>query len=194
MPIKRLSPDEISASLKRSEASINNAAKTSVKKEKDSQKTVSMPTSANLMAARRKSFRDFVNSTHSYVEITNTTSSGDIVETKYLTCSAWQYLAALFELTYDIYVSTAVKTEDLTVIQCSVDLFDKDDNKVSHGVMVASSDEKWLSDKPINAVYGLAQTRAISRAIRNKYGWFAEYCGFSATPSEEISTEATNGK
>lgn len=49
----------------------------------------------------------------------------------------------------------------MVTTQCVVT--DENDNVVADGVMQARSDEPWLSDKPEFAVYGMAQTRAISR-------------------------------
>lgn len=105
----------------------------------------------------------------------------------YLLAEAWQYIMVLKNLTARCEcVDSRDEKGVLTVtIQCIVT--DKDGEVVADGVMQAKSDEPWLSDKPEFAVYGMAQTRAISRALRNRYGYLARACGFQATPVEEIS-------
>ena len=59
---------------------------------------------------------------------------------------------------------------------------------IARSMMTARADEEWLKDKPEYAVYGMAQTRAISRAARNVFGWVALEAGFEAVPWEEINS------
>nr|DAS05681.1 MAG TPA: hypothetical protein [Caudoviricetes sp.] len=105
----------------------------------------------------------------------------------YLLAEAWQYIMVLKNLTARCEYEDSRDEKGVLTVTVECDITDENDNVVSDGVMQARSDEQWLSDKSEFAVYGMAQTRAISRALRNRYGYLARACGFQATPLEEIS-------
>ena len=102
----------------------------------------------------------------------------------YLLAEAWQYIVALKNLFIETVVDTH-RTPEIVRVTVKATL-KEGSSVVSEGVMQASSEEKWLKDKSAYAVYGLAQTRAISRAVRNRFGYLARACGFEAVPFEEI--------
>lgn len=111
---------------------------------------------------------------------------------QYLRAEAWQFLASQvgFIPSCDC-LSMVHKGEDgidkLVGVKVEVSLNDKRTGQTfSRSMMVAMCDEEWLKGKSEYAVYGLAQTRAISRAIRNVYGWVAAQAGFETVPLEEI--------
>lgn len=105
----------------------------------------------------------------------------------YLLAEVWQYIMVLKNLTARCECVDTRDEKGVLVVTAQCIVTDENDNVVADGVMQARSDEQWLSDKPEFAVYGMAQTRAISRALRNRYGYLARACGFQATPVEEIS-------
>ena len=137
---------------------------------------------------RREAFLNFATKARCVIAIKSNTKGGDVVENFYITSSGWQFIAEIFG--YNLTVKTKVafhdQSVDFFVVESTVILTDESGKEVSRGTMIADTSEEWLKDKPRYAAYGLAQTRAISRAVRNKLGWFAEYCGFSATPYEEM--------
>lgn len=111
---------------------------------------------------------------------------------QYLLAEAWQYVLALKNLSVNtLCTEDTVAGKDghkpVTTVTCIATLYDENGKVVSSGTMTAKSSERFLKDKPAYAVYGMAQTRAISRAARNKFGYIARACGFEATPFEEIS-------
>lgn len=105
----------------------------------------------------------------------------------YLLAEAWQYIMVLKNLTARCECVDSRDEKDVLTVTVQCIITDENDNVVTDGVMQAKSDEPWLADKPEFATYGMAQTRAISRAMRNRYGYLAKACGFQATPVEEIS-------
>ena len=109
----------------------------------------------------------------------------------YLKAEAWQYLLSMLGLYPSCECLTMMKqekdgTSTFVGVKVEVILTKGDGTQVCKSMMVARCEEEWLKDKPEYAVYGLAQTRAISRAARNLYGWVAVQAGFEATPWDEM--------
>lgn len=127
-----------------------------------------------------KLFREFVVKAGAFVQIDNK---------MYLTAEAWQYIIALKGLNIEITCeedNSSDKDADV-VIRVTCKLVDKEGRVVSIGVTEATTGEDWLKDKSTYAVYGTAQTRAISRAVRNKFAYIAKVSGFEAVPYDEMS-------
>ena len=103
----------------------------------------------------------------------------------YLMAEAWQYIMVLKNLNCRCTCAEQRFSNKL-VVSCECTLYNSEGKTVSSGMMQASSEESWLKDKDDFAVFGMAQTRAISRAVRNKYGYLARACGFQATPWDEM--------
>lgn len=103
----------------------------------------------------------------------------------YLLAEAWQYIMALKKLNARCECTDSRDEKGVLTVTVQCIITDKDGEVVADGVMQARSDEPWLADKPEFAAYGMAQTRAISRAMRNRYGYLARACGFQSTPIEE---------
>lgn len=104
---------------------------------------------------------------------------------KYLLAEAWQYIIAMKQLNLEC-ICTESHYNSVLAVTCICTLRDADDKVVSTGMMTASSNEEWLKDKGQYAMYGMAQTRAISRAVRNRYGYIARACGYDTTPFDEM--------
>lgn len=62
----------------------------------------------------------------------------------------------------------------------------KDGEEISRTTMYADKKELFLRDKEDFAVWGMAQTRAFSRAMKNIYGYLVELAGFQSISIEEI--------
>lgn len=112
---------------------------------------------------------------------------------QYLRCEAWQYLISLAGLVPSCNCITMVhrpqgEEEKFVGVKVEVELVNKQGLTIARSMMTARADEEWLKDKPEYAVYGMAQTRAISRAARNVFGWVALEAGFEAVPWEEINS------
>lgn len=112
----------------------------------------------------------------------------------YLLAEAWQFVARLkgitpsFESASEIVSTADREGKELRYLMVTTTcvLKDKDLREVSRSTIVATSLESFLKDKPAYAVWGMSETRALSRAIRNIYGYIARDAGYQATPWEEI--------
>lgn len=113
----------------------------------------------------------------------------------YLLAEAWQFVAMLkdiipsFESASDIVDTVngdGKKVRYLAVTTTCILKDKKTLQEVSRSTIVATSLEQFLHDKPAYAVWGMSETRALSRAIRNIYGYIARDAGYQATPWEEI--------
>lgn len=110
----------------------------------------------------------------------------------YLMAEAWLYLAHLkgvmpsvtTEQQYDNSTGDVIRV----IATCKL-LKESDGTEVSRATMMAEKKEKFLKDKDNYAVVGMAETRAISRCIRNVYGYVAKAAGFESTPAIEMGLE-----
>lgn len=111
---------------------------------------------------------------------------------QYLKAEAWQFLLSQMGVMASCDCIAMIhreldKPDDFVGVKVEVTLIRISDGmNLGKSMMVARCDEEWLKDKPDYAVYGMAQTRAISRAARNVYGWVAIQAGFEATPWDEM--------
>lgn len=113
----------------------------------------------------------------------------------YLLAEAWQFVCRLKGLTPTF--DSASEIESTTdregkairyyIVTTTCRLCDKNGVEKTRSTIVATSLEGFLSDKPAYAVWGMSETRALSRAVRNVYGYIARDAGFEATPWEEIN-------
>lgn len=69
---------------------------------------------------------------------------------------------------------------------------DDDQVQVGAGVAECSFHERTWRDRDGFAVKSMAQTRALGKAARMKYGFIMRMAGFEATPEEEITPDAKN--
>lgn len=128
-------------------------------------------------------FKKFVNATGSAIKKQDGST--------YLKAEAWLYLAKLKGLTpsLDITPHRDVSTGKLQYVDAVCHLLDVDGIEISKSAMMASKGEGFLKDLDDYAVYGMAETRAITRAVRNVYGYVAKGAGFESTPAIEMGLE-----
>lgn len=169
--------EKVSEGLKKAEQKIDGKAEPKVKPA--IQKEPATSSKGKLI----QSTKEFAVKTHNVI-----TSNGK----SYVKAPVWQYLAhslgVIPEFHFDDENTGAVprKFSDTYVVICTCTLY-KDNKQFSECCMIASSDEEFLHDKDAYAVWGMAQTRAFSRAMKNVYGWVVEAAGFCSTPLEEIN-------
>lgn len=112
----------------------------------------------------------------------------------YLRAEAWQYLANLlglhpaFDSAAEVMESRAPNGKDFRqyVVTTGCTLYDKDQHEVGRAMMIASNHEPFLRGKELFATWGMSQTRAFSRAMRNIYGYLVLAAGYQALPWEEL--------
>lgn len=113
----------------------------------------------------------------------------------YLRAEAWQYLLALkgvtpcFDSAAEVHTSRAANGKDVRqyIVTTICELKNAEGKTISRAGMIASNYEKFLKDKPLYATWGMSQTRALSRAARNMFGYIAVGAGFEAVPWDEIN-------
>lgn len=105
-------------------------------------------------------------------------------------CEVWQFL-----LNWKKVIPTFDSEWSEAGIITTCRLFNHKGVEISHSTTIASNTESFLKDKPAYAVWGMSQTRALSRAAKNVYGHIVVQAGYSATPSDEIDygDEPQNG-
>lgn len=178
MPNKSSAKDtkSVSDALNKAEANINSPAKADKPAENKAEKK---PSDAEMLKA-------FVNKNGLALSKGNKT---------YLLAEAWQFVARLkgltpsFESASDIVTTVDKEGKQMRYLQVTTVCILKDTKtlqEVSRSTIVATSLESFLRDKPAYAVWGMSETRALSRAIRNIYGYIARDAGYQATPWEEI--------
>lgn len=109
----------------------------------------------------------------------------------FLKAEAWLYLAKLKGVIPSCSTTERYDRNDNLVsvkAECSL-IRESDGVTISRSSMIASKDEDFLTKLDDFAVYGMAQTRAITRAIRDVYGYVARGAGFEATPAIELGLE-----
>ena len=127
-------------------------------------------------------FRKFVNATGTAIK----KAEGGV----YLKAEAWLYLAKLKGLTPSLEITQHRNVNGKLVwVDAICRLLDVDGIEISKSAMMASKEEAFLKDLDDYAVYGMAETRAITRAIRNVYGYVAKGAGFESTPAIEMGLE-----
>lgn len=114
--------------------------------------------------------------------------AGSKITNKFARPEAWKYLAEICG--YYTRIEDTKMTERINYyrveVSCSL-VRKKDDKVVTSVVMAASSDEPWLKGKPVENAYGLATTRAESRAVRSHLGVYMSCVGLEITPYEEFT-------
>ena len=115
----------------------------------------------------------------------------------YLRCEAWQYILAMkglspsFDSVSEVYESNGANGKKVRqyVVTTNCELKNKETGvTISRATMIASNYESFLKNKPLYATWGMSQTRALSRAVRNVYGYIAVGAGFQAVPWEEVQS------
>lgn len=119
----------------------------------------------------------------------------------YLRAEAWQYLANLlgvypaFDSAAEVQVSRSANGKDFRqyIVSTGCTLYDKNHQEVSRATMIASNHEEFLKNKELFATWGMSQTRAFSRAMRNVFGYLVLAAGYQALPWEELGKEGVYG-
>lgn len=109
---------------------------------------------------------------------------------KFVTVEVWQYIAQLKGLVPE-FESCPDDIDGVYSVRTTCSLYGVSDRKyVSKSTMIATSDEEFLADKDKCAVWGMSETRAFARAMKNIYGYLLASLGFQATPWEEITDKS----
>lgn len=121
-----------------------------------------------------------------------TVENGEKIVKRYPRQSAWKYLASLTGTHTCVEDTTFYSnfkgnpTEYMVEVVCSL-VRDSDGEVLTTVTAAAASDESFVKAKGISAAYGLATTRAESRAVRSVFGEYMACVGLEVTPYEELT-------
>lgn len=114
--------------------------------------------------------------------------AGSQITNKFARPEAWKYLAEICGYYTRVEDTKMIERVNYYRVETTCSLVRKKDDKVvTTVVMAASSDEPWLKGKPVENAYGLATTRAESRAVRSHLGIYMSCVGLEITPYEEFT-------
>ncbi len=106
---------------------------------------------------------------------------------KYLYFEHWQTIGQFFNHTVGIEWTKEIKEGDIfTGYEAKAVLYNKDGIIVGGAEASCTIDEKNWNGKPKFQLKSMAQTRAMSKALRSRFGFVPVLEGFQATPAEEM--------
>jgi hypothetical protein len=111
-------------------------------------------------------------------------------------CDAWQFAGSLLGLTPIVVSAENLSNEREIKWKVTVDILNLkaeriEDRIVGRGIAICSSKENSKKGFDEYAVISMAETRAISKAFRNKIGWIMKLSGMESTPAEEMKSTPT---
>jgi len=111
-------------------------------------------------------------------------------EKEHLEIEAWQFIAAKEGATASITDDREIRDKDGNFLgfEASAAVM-RNGECLTEAKHECTIDEKNWAGRPRYALRGMAQTRAMSRACRNRYAWIARMGGFAGTPADEMSEE-----
>jgi len=108
---------------------------------------------------------------------------------KFLQCEAWQLLASFAGLTPVIVWTRRVEVNGVGGWEARCEVYDQQGRLVAAGEAMCMEDEKNWRGKPQYQLRSMAQTRAVSKALRTKLSFVAVLAGYEPTPAEEMEPE-----
>lgn len=111
----------------------------------------------------------------------------------YVHVEAWQFAGAAMGIVPVVTKSERIQTKDPDEIKyrAAVELHRIDNDQiVGAGYAYSSNRESRRSNFEEYAIASMAQTRAVSKAFRNVFGWLMKVSGYEATPAEEMDRGA----
>jgi len=115
----------------------------------------------------------------------------DIKGKKHVNVEGWQFAGAVTGLTELVESVERIEIIGEIRYRATINLvrIDNPDVIVGRGVAICSSKEGGRGNADEYVIMSMAQTRAIGKAYRNKFGWLMKLAGYEATPSEEVTEE-----
>lgn len=131
-----------------------------------------------------------------FIETTKTATVVNEGDKAYPHAEAYQFLAYIKD-TYPTIQEVTERVDEINknvkriYARAALKALSGEHDTIATAMMVACTDEAWVAAKPnaYSVAYGLAQTRAITRVIRNQFGYIMAQAGFAETPYEEIGDD-----
>jgi hypothetical protein len=107
---------------------------------------------------------------------------------EHLRVEGWQTIAAGYGYTCATTIEEFIKDGDRIIgVKAHCVVYDRMGQVCGGADAVRFGDEDGAKDQNVSQWAGMAQTRAVSRALRELLAWVAILAGFSATPAEEMT-------
>lgn len=110
----------------------------------------------------------------------------------YLEFEDWQTLGRFYGYSVRTYGAQEVTLDGVKGFKAVADLLDVNGNVVGGSESFCMRDEPKWKDRPTFQLASMAQTRAGSKALRNKLSWVAVLAGYRPTPAEELDGTETH--
>lgn len=140
---------------------------------------------------KQRKLREYIQKTNSLYTVNKDTP----YEKYYATASAWSYLARLNNVHVQIdevkMQSDMINGNVKHVIATGRLIDNTTEETITGGSMCASTNEKFLQDKPLSAAYGLAQTRLEERLLRMRFGYQLALAHLEPIGAEELDLDNT---
>ena len=112
----------------------------------------------------------------------------------YVHVEAWQFCGGVLKV-FPVVTNLKNISDDVNVkYRASVELRRITGEVIGGGIAICSNKEKGKQFFDEYAVASMAQTRAVSKAYRNAFGWLMKLAGYEATPVEEMDFKISEDK
>ena len=113
---------------------------------------------------------------------------------EHIQIEAWQTVASFYHCTAGAYDVEPIEIDGIKGAKARACVRDDHTNEiVSEAIAFCMCDEPNWANKPWFQVASMAQTRAMSKALANKFRCVAVLAGYSGTPAEEMIREQDGG-
>lgn len=123
--------------------------------------------------------------------IDQTNSKVKIGNSEHIKIEAWQTIGSFYHTTVKTRLVEACTIAGIDGAHAIADLVTDDGLVIGSGESYCMRDEANWKTKPWFQLSSMAQTRAASKALSNKYKWVCVLAGYAGTPAEEMDSEAT---
>lgn len=114
---------------------------------------------------------------------------------RYLEFHHWQTIGAFYHVTTETYDPEPVEIDGVKGFKAKATVLDSRTGlKVGGAEAYCFRDEPNWKNKPLFQLASMAQTRAASKALANKFRFVAIVAGYEGTPSEEMTGDGTPGR
>lgn len=111
---------------------------------------------------------------------------------KYVNVEGWTTLSSILQLVPLITICERLDREDEIIYEAYCEVYTSNNRLVGKASAICSDKERNWKNRDEYAIRSMAQTRAISKALRMPLGWIMTLADFSPTPAEEMDGVAAN--
>jgi hypothetical protein len=108
----------------------------------------------------------------------------------YVHVEAWQFCGGVLKVFPVVTELVDLSDDKVVKYRAQVELRRVTGELIGGGIAICSNKEKGKQFFDEYAVASMAQTRAVSKAYRNAFGWLMKLAGYEATPAEEMDVRS----